>query len=120
HGQSGRQAIAQGAAADEIGRADAKDGGVLLDLGTLRRGQPGIEPVLAFLLRCFSRSRHTCPPPRFLPFVPAVRGVQRGFPSARPARLGPGFWVTKNTSGYPDQGTAGLGNASVESRGNTP
>ena len=35
-GKSNRQAIAQGAATDKLGRADPKNGGAVFDLGALR------------------------------------------------------------------------------------
>jgi hypothetical protein len=88
-----------------------------LDLGPLRRGQPGIEPVLAFLLRCFSRSPHACRPPRFLALRSRCAGCPEGV-SPRPD--GPpraGFLGTKNTSGYTDHDTTGMVKASIKCRG---
>jgi len=63
-----------------IGRGNAEGGGVALDLGALGRRQPGVQPVVAFLLGCFPWSRHACRPPRSSR-LPA--GFLRGCPEGR-------------------------------------
>src|SRR5215218_4109636 len=53
------------------------------------------------------------PAARFLPLAGVSRGVS---PRPDEARFWPPFLGTKNTSGYPDQDTAGMVNASIKGR----